>query len=406
MSKKLSLPVVLLTAACAIPAHAQYKTIFPTKVPADRLQESPFRYNGVVISGDARGSGFHAWHKNTVFSAAHVVFDEENGWLPPPLWYPRVNADKLDDIKPVPTRGYARWASYATYATNDFMPSAFAKDVVVLYRLQPIAKGKPASINLNGFNDLRAGKTFTITGYPAENFYLDTDTTAFRLFRTKPFRSPFQIHDQRAIYTTLITTGAGNSGGPVWTKNQRGEWTASGVLVGGRPSETVVYPFSSDMNALLRSVQPIVSSPQGNSQRIGDVENTSMFFTYSRPKVIPDGVHQWTNFHLGVSASQLGKTITSLKLNLDIKTPHRGDLFVILTSPEGISHIIHNEEGANGRNLIIRGRDLSEVFADMIADGTWTLKVQDRLKGDTCEFRSFRLEIGTDEFGEASSEEP
>jgi subtilisin-like proprotein convertase family protein len=276
--------------------------------------------------------------------------------------------------------------------------------VIVGYALKPIAKGSPASINLNGMKDLMSGKKYTITGYPAMNPYLDkpsdddviNSSESFHIFRTKPFSSPFRKYADRAITTTLITTGPGNSGGPVWTINAKGNWTASGVLTGGLPSETIVYGFTPDMNSLLRSVKPIVSSPQATSMNVGGVENTSHFFPYTKKHTIPDGVHKWTNFRASVNTFPLGKTINTLRLSLDIKTPHRGDLYVMLTSPQGVNTIIHNEQGADTKNLVIKDLNLSETFKDTPPNGTWTLRVQDRLKGDICVLRSFRLEIGTD----------
>ena len=52
-----------------------------------------------------------------------------------------------------------------------------------------------------------------ITGYPAENAYLGTEIDGFFMHRTGPFRSSFIPLGDKGVFTTLISTGAGNSGG-------------------------------------------------------------------------------------------------------------------------------------------------------------------------------------------------
>ena len=112
---------------------------------------------------------------------------------------------------------------------------------------------------------------------------------------------------------------------------------------------------------------------------------------------LPDGATQWTNFRVGVKAFERDSITSIVRLSLDIRTKHRGDLQVMLTGPDGAEALIHNEGGAGKDNLIIKDMDLSEAFAEVDPNGTWILRVQDRLKGDVCTLRSFRLEIGVED---------
>lgn len=386
----------IIAALCTATGVATPKTVTPEKVEARRLSEAPYRHNGVLLTDGGQGSGFNAWHPRTVFSAAHVVFGESS-WQDPPVWYPQVHAESLDEVEAkIRLRGYVRWTDYATYATAGEDNYAFSKDVIIGYAFRPLGAGRPARINMQGARDLQTGTRVSITGYPTENAYLGKEIEGFYLHQTPPFRTSFRPLAGRALITTLLTTGPGNSGGPVWTPNHRGGWSASGVLTGGLPSESTIYGFSSDLMSLMRAVEPIVASPQATSKWVDGVGSTSMFFPYRKPQTIPDGVPRWTNFKLGVKAFEDDAVIKTVSLNLDIRTAHRGDLQVVLTSPDGVTTLIHNEEGAGKDDLILRRFDATGEMAGGDPNGTWILGVQDRLRGDTCTLRSFSLEIATD----------
>ncbi|WP_224365252.1 M28 family peptidase [Hyalangium versicolor] len=84
-------------------------------------------------------------------------------------------------------------------------------------------------------------------------------------------------------------------------------------------------------------------------------------------------------------------TVDSLKLNLDITHPYRGDLVVSLTSPSGKSAVISNKEGGSADN--IQGTFDLSAFAGEKAAGTWTLKVQDTSAQDTGTLNSWGLTV-------------
>ena len=63
--------------AGTLSAEAAPKTVFPVKIDPATVDQEPYRFNGVVLTAGARGSGFCAWNKRAFFSAAHVVIDED-----------------------------------------------------------------------------------------------------------------------------------------------------------------------------------------------------------------------------------------------------------------------------------------------------------------------------------------
>lgn len=184
--------------------------------------------------------------------------------------------------------------------------SAFARDVALAWGLQPFVEGIPASMDFKGVSNLQKPNISMITGYPAELDYTG-DSGDYFLHSTAPDITPFKPAVGPYLYATHISTGPGNSGGPVWAQDELGNWKAAGVRVSGRPSVTGVYGRSSDI------------------------------------KSFPDEA-----------------TVSKVTLQLDISTAHRGDLVVALLGPGGVMSILHNGEGDV---LAVTDPDLAGVIA-------------------------------------------
>ncbi|HEX7261472.1 MAG TPA: hypothetical protein VF258_06620, partial [Luteolibacter sp.] len=203
--------MVLLAAPLA--TAAKPKTASPVPINPSQIGDEPFRFNGAVLNTESRGSGFCAWNKRTFFSAAHVVFDEGT-WLAPPSWYPAANSAELDEATAIQSRGYYRWADYADRAETESFTQGFSRDVILGFAFEKLIKGSPATLNLEGVHDLRKERKTLITGYPADNLYIDESIDGYFLHKTGPIVTPYQSFSGRALTTTLVTTGHGNSGGP------------------------------------------------------------------------------------------------------------------------------------------------------------------------------------------------
>lgn len=391
--KQLSTGVLLL--ASAVIASEPPKTLVPEKVPDSRITDGPYCFNGVVLNGGSRASGFCAWDRKTFFSAASFVFDPMTAvWAAPPVWNPLPNSLTLDSSKSVRSRGYYRWTNYSTIVARDGSKGdALARDVILGFAFKNLIPGPPAKLNPNGAVDLKLGARTMITGYPFNSAYTGEDIAGYFLHKTGPSFTTYRTHAGHALEVALVSTGAGTIGGPVWTKDPEAGWAAAGVLVRSLPSESIVCAFASGINTLTRAVDPIVNSKLPESNDVEGVAGTSRFFVYDHEKTIPDGVQKWTELPLFVDGFKEGDVVKEVRLSMKLKTTHRGDLKVALAAPGGHQKLIHNEQGGLEEDLIFTDRDLSGDFSNIQANGRWTLRVQDRLVGDVARFKDYRLEI-------------
>jgi hypothetical protein len=256
-------------------------------------------------------------------------------------------------------------------------------------------EGAPAEIDLKGYKSLRGDNPVMITGYPAIIDYTE-ETNSYFMHQTGPVALKFRSEANRYMTTTLISTGPGNSGGPVWSMTGENPWRAAGVLVSGLPGEAGVYAFSPDVKALTRSVTPVIGEVPTKPVSVGGVGRSSFVFPMTKAKRIPDGVAKWTSFRFDVSKFAKEEKVTKVLISLDIDTSHRGDLIVWLQGPEGAIAQLALEEGGAEDDLVLVDKDVSELFAGTLANGRWIVRVQDRLKGDIATVNSIFLEIGCD----------
>ena len=390
-----SVAAILVLAGPAV-ADLPSKVAYPKPVDAGLIGEDPYRFNGVVVSELGRGSGFCAWNPKTFFSAAHVVCDEGT-WTSPPLWYGAVNADALDQEAEVQSRGYFRWNSYSKLlALNGIShPKTFGKDVILAYALTNLVEGDAAEIDFKGGKSLRGLNPVMITGYPAVIDYTQ-ETNSFFMHQTGPVALKFNNEAPDYMGTTLISTGPGNSGGPVWSQTDGNPWRAAGILVSGLPGEAGVYAFSNDINSLTRSVAPVIGDVPAKPVIVSSVGRSTFVYPMTKPKQIPDGVAKWTSFAFNATKFPRDAKVSKVVISLNIDTTHRGDLIVWLQAPDGSSAQLALEEGGSQEDLVLVDKDVTSSFSGIPASGRWVLRVEDRLKGDIATVNSIVLEIGCD----------
>jgi subtilisin-like proprotein convertase family protein len=333
-----------------------------------------------------------------------VLFNDEAGtWNQPPTWFSGVNsAEAPSEETGIEARGYFRWASYASQValSGNTSKAAFSRDAALAWSFEPFTAEEPAAVDFKGAVNLRAGVPSMITGYPALISYTGEEGNYY-LHTTLEEATQYKSAQGNYLQATHISTGPGNSGGPVWVRDEAGEWKAGGLLVAGRPSETGLYGFTSEVKSLFKSAEPVLGESTRSLKNSSKVGTSSRLAALATPKTIPDGRHKWTRIPLKIGAFPEGSAISFVRLNLTITTAHRGDLIVALLGPDGTFALLHDGEGAGADDLVIDDMDLSGDFAGAGEDsegtpGKWQLLVQDRLTGDICVVTRLQLEVGID----------
>lgn len=404
--------------AADVPDSTPPKTNSTAPVPAGNIANAPFIFNGKVISDIGQGSGVAANHPKTFFTAAHVLFSpatgDSTGWSMPPFW---LGGGGLD-IDPLPSgvvpaaesRGYFRWSTYAGHvvATSQDSSTAFASDIALAWGLKPFFSTDPATVDFGGVKKLKKHQDLSmITGFPMSIDYTGESTDG-SLYATTPEMTVFQQDATNYLAATHISTGPGNSGGPVWVQNPGGEWKASGILVSGRPSEVGIYAFNPEIKSLVKAVSPLVGDVRKSvNNSTPKVSTSTGRYVMAKPKKIPDGVHKWTKIPFKVNRFDNDAKARSIKVDLTVTTHHVGDLMVALLAPGGEMVMIHNGEGATEHDLVLDNLPVSYTDGDIVYEGdpngTWSLLVQDRLTQDQCIVTRFELEIEVQDLGPQDS---
>ena len=78
-------------------------------------------------------------------------------------------------------------------------------------------------------------------------------------------------------------------------------------------------------------------------------------------------------------------------LSLNIDHTYKGDLMVVLISPSGAYHFVHNKQGRGEDDIVIHDLDLTEFFKGKKATGIWKLKISDHASRDTGSLLSWYL---------------
>lgn len=367
----------------------------PSPVDPAEVSLSPFVYTGIVDTADATGSGAVAIHPRLVLGCAHVNFTEANTWYPNGAirWIWKWNQSAYPENSDGTTlTGYFHFSAYRANALRFGMdsPRTFAVDFVANYSAtQDLAGGSAAGWVEDGRTALTSGqKSKLISGYPSGRYPVD-DPLEYRMHSTE-FTDDMEVDRDNYLGLDGVETGAGNSGGPVWVWNGTG-WDFAGVLVSGL--EAGVDGWSSiGVCALNSGSWGIISSALRQTRTAGHLFKKT-FPLVGAPVAIPDQASVGLTF----TASGLVGLIQGVKVSLGVTHQRQGDLIITLRSPSGktvtlLSAVAKNK--SSRANLSWSKRAVSG-FANLPANGTWTLTVRDAYRQHTGSVQSGSLEITT-----------
>jgi len=107
------------------------------------------------------------------------------------------------------------------------------------------------------------------------------------------------------------------------------------------------------------------------------------------PLAIPDNNTTGITSTLAVTGAG---NVSSLALSLHITHTYRGDLRVILTSPDNVTHVVAARTGGAADDLVVDALDIAD-YVGRPAAGTWRLKVTDLADRDVGTLDSWSLDI-------------
>jgi hypothetical protein len=218
----------------------------------------------VIGPGAYRGSASVALDPRLIFTCAHIAF-ESGRWADSirfaRAWNARFDAPSSNYVT---LRGYRFFATYAGNAVR-FPDSGgtFGLDFIVGFSTTPLGPALPVSEN--GVPALSAfGFEKLILGYPAEK---DWDGTAgnFFMHETGPFLAGLKQVEGSYFDIEGVSTGSGNSGGPVLDRSSGG-WVVSGILVAGSRGGAGVYVLGPDARGLAANALEALKSNESGSQ--------------------------------------------------------------------------------------------------------------------------------------------
>lgn len=361
--------------------------VYPIPVTTANLETAPYNSAGLVfttIGGTGyRGSAVVARDARLLYTCAHVLY--ENGSWATDIKFARGwhASTGPTSAQMVPVRGYR---SYATYSGGN-SASAFSLDFAIGYNTATTSFGPAVSAQEDGGALLRSASTQKLVlGYPARRDY-DGANGYYYQHRTGPFTAAMrQSFDS---YHTLsgVSTGGGNSGGPVLAYVE-GKYSLAGILVSGSTTGMGVHGLNSTASSMAKNVLTslgIPSSPAPAAGKTQTVANTSAL-------LLPDGSATYSSRDLNVSG--LPATASAMNFNLLVETTYRGDLDVYVRSPSGRVHWVkQHSPNESGRNLVVTNANYTTTFSGANPNGTWQVYMRDFYRTDRAYFKNSSLTI-------------
>ncbi|MSW87103.1 MAG: hypothetical protein F2826_10365, partial [Actinobacteria bacterium] len=224
-----------------VPVSAQTYTAQAIAAGSSLYGNYPYAFTGLLTTPaksngfSSSGSGAVVGNPRVVYSCAHVPFDSGavDPWLNGIRWhrawasasYPASSAGQL-------LRSYYCFVGYAAAARiNPNSGSSFSQDFVVYYAFENTADAGYARSWNDGVSQLKSTGTKLITGYPS-GLYASGDSRRYLMHQTGPFSRAFALNSADFLTVSEVSTGSGNSGGPVWVSNGT-QYFFAGVLVSG-----------------------------------------------------------------------------------------------------------------------------------------------------------------------------
>lgn len=403
-----SFAAALLALAFTASGQAQ---IFPKPVTSAQLATPVSQATGLMVSkvgtGYSRGSGAIARNGKLIYSCGHMI--AANGvWASELYFLPAYNASAfpaLSQMKPV--RGYKSYSEYRGPGGN----LEFSRDFIVAYDAAT-AFGTPLETYADGASLLLSSTTSKlIAGYPAKIDYTGASGATFQYY-TGSFTGAMSTVLPTYLTIVGVSTGGGNSGGPVFVSDN-GTQKIAGVLISGATNAAGVYALTPVAETMAQSAMAAIgvtgapapsgppssptppapsapSTPPAPPAPPAPVQSVTL--STSSSFTLRDNTTAYSLINLPVTS--LSGTVKSVTFSLNITAKAAGDLDVFLRSPNGrVSVLSSKNSKLKKSNLVITNASLTSTFAGSECNGVWGLFMRDAIKGNACKFNSTALTI-------------
>jgi subtilisin-like proprotein convertase family protein len=384
---------VLLSFSCACAGQAQM--VVPQRVSSGDLSKAPYASTGFVstaIGGEYfRGSGSVVQNASLLYTCAHVIYNK-GIWADAVVFHRALHSGfEPSDVDGVVARGF----SYVSgYADAPFFPYDFDRDFAVAYVLSPQVFGVP----LSWYPAESGAATGAITnevaeklivGYPAELDYNRAEGFYYQ-HSTGPFKGAFRQLSGAWYEIDGVSTGGGNSGGPVLVKDSLG-YGLAGVLVSADTETFAAGIYVLDESAELAAKQALDSAKDSAPTALLNYSAQA-----NRPRKLKDGRIKFTKVTMRVPKRRVLPFTTEVRLDLNVAAEYRGDLDIFLRSPRGRTFSIAaaNPEN-NAGSLFVSNKDVSGPFIGYDPTGRWQLFLRDYYRGYASRFQGARLQISS-----------
>lgn len=334
-----------------------------------------------------RGSAAVARHPQLLYSCAHVLWEDGTWAAPSNIEFHRglhqASSPPLGGDSP---RGYLHHANYSSEATSG--SGKFDLDFSLLYGNSPFG---PASsyYATGGIAAVETDHLKKIVGYPSRNDATGEDGHYYQHV-TGPFPNDGTRSLLKERYCTIsgVSTGPGNSGGPVYVQDEDGVYRLAAILVSGGGlfgSQSGVYALDDEAHSMGNdALERIAVGANGGS---ASVKKT---IEHRRRLRIPDGKKKFSK--RSVRAQGFSGHVRTLQLRTKFRAQSRGDLEIYLKPPSGRIHWVARGKGGGKKHLKVK-KSYTGKLSGARANGAWKLYMRDRNPVGRSVFRFFSLTI-------------
>lgn len=327
------------------------------------------------------GSGAVAQDKRLLFTCAHLMIEKGRWSMLTGFRRAWDSEYSPDDSGTVFARGYYVFSSYTGTRNRGY---DFDLDFAVAYAKAGEVFGPDAlALNAAGPTDPDGLENLTsvsvqktILGYPS---YLDHNFEEgyYYMHQTGPFTGAgpsFEAFTQElgSYYgIDYVTTGPGNSGGPLLVRRD-GDWMLAGILVSGSFRSAGIYAIDSYAKSLANSA---LADANGDTVDAGG-SSASATARLTRPIALTDGTSKYSS--LRIAFRGIVGRVTKVLLDLNITAQKKGDLDAYVRSPAGRIYVLASSDPATaGSNLVLDDQDISGAFSRTNPNGNWQVFVRD-----------------------------